>query len=396
MTYMTILEKMQILINNILNHKMVLVLAIALFIFTLFYIIKVINKKQYVLSMIMSFVMILGFTIGDNYSVLSNTFDKFMTTIFENVYFPSIYVYIASILIIFISLIISILNIKIKNIYRIINGIAFIFNGILLVLVLSIVSSSEIDVFSISSLYTDKNLLAILEISIVSFILWIVSLCVVYITNCLYIRFTKEKKVLPVVENELVLTNEEINNLNTDKIDVNLDNTVVPELVLVEDKPVEYIDVRKIPVKYDTVSIVENAVATNTTSSVTNNATNTTSSVTNNATNNNQGFSYIFSDYSSEVFNEIDNRLNGLSEVINQGIVDTKDNASMNDMVDAANKIEYTIDDYKKFVLMLEEIKAKSSKSNLSIDDAMMLNLVNNYSLDDCIRFREILKNNLN
>ena len=78
MTYMTILEKMQILINNILNHKMVLVLAIALFIFTLFYIIKVINKKQYVLSMIMSFVMILGFTIGDNYSVLSNTFDKFI------------------------------------------------------------------------------------------------------------------------------------------------------------------------------------------------------------------------------------------------------------------------------------------------------------------------------
>lgn len=385
MTYMTILEKMQILINNILNYKMVLVLAIALFIFTLFYIIKVINKKQYVLSMIMSFVVILGFTIGDNYSVLSNTFDKFMTTIFENVYFPSIYVYIASILIIFISLIISILNIKIKNIYRIINGIAFIFNGILLVLVLSIVSSSEIDVFSISSLYTDKNLLAILEISIVSFILWIVSLCVVYITNCLYIRFTKEKKVLPVVENELVLTNEKINNLNTDKIDVNLDNTVVPELVLVEDKPVEYIDVRKISVKYDTVSIVENAVATN-----------TTSSVTNNATNNNQGFSYIFSDYSSEVFNEIDNRLNGLSEVINQGIVDTKDNASMNDMVDAVNKIEYTIDDYKKFVLMLEEIKAKSSKSNLSIDDAMMLNLVNNYSLDDCIRFREILKSNLN
>ena len=385
MTYMTILEKMQILINNILNHKMVLVLAIALFIFTLFYIIKVINKKQYVLSMIMSFVVILGFTIGDNYSVLSNTFDKFMTTIFENVYFPSIYVYIASILIIFISLIISILNIKIRNIYRIINGIAFIFNGILLVLVLSIVSSSEIDVFSISSLYTDKNLLAILEISIVSFILWIVSLCVVYITNCLYIRFTKEKKVLPVVENELVLTNEKINNLNTDKIDVNLDNTVVPELVLVEDKPVEYIDVREIPVKYDTVSIVENAVATN-----------TTSSVTNNATNNNQGFSYIFSDYSSEVFNGIDNRLNGLSEVINQGIVDTKDNASMNDMVDAVNKIEYTIDDYKKFVLMLEEIKAKSSKSNLSIDDAMMLNLVNNYSLDDCIRFREILKSNLN
>lgn len=380
MTYMTILEKMQILINNILNHKMVLVLAVALFIFTLFYIIKVINKKQYVLSMIMSFVVILGFTIGDNYSVLSNTFDKFMTTIFENVYFPSIYVYIASILIIFISLIISILNIKIRNIYRIINGIAFIFNGILLVLVLSIVSSSEIDVFSISSLYTDKNLLAILEISIVSFILWIVSLCVVYITNCLYIRFTKEKKVLPVVENELVLTNEEINNLNTDKIDVNLDNTVVPELVLVEDKPVEYIDVRKISVKYDTVSIVENTVATN----------------TNNATNNNQGFSYIFSDYSSEVFNEIDNRLNGLSEVVNQDIVDTKDNASMNDMVDAVNKIEYTIDDYKKFVLMLEEIKAKSSKSNLSIDDAMMLNLVNNYSLDDCIRFREILKSNLN
>ena len=63
---------------------------------------------------------------------------------------------------------------------------------------------------------------------------------------------------------------------------------------------------------------------------------------------------------------------------------------------DVIQYLGFTIDDYKKFVLMLEEIKAKSNKSNLSIDDAMMLNLVNNYSLDDCIRFREILKSNLN
>lgn len=364
MTYMTILEKLQILVSNILNFKMVLVLAIALFIFTLFYFIKVINKKQYILSMIMSFIVILWFIISDNYGILSSTFDKFMTTIFENVYFPSIYVYIASILIIFISLLISILNTKIKNIYRIVNAIAFIFNGILLVLVLSIVSSSEIDVFSISSLYTDKNLLAILEVSITSFILWIISVCIIYITNCLYVRLMDTKKE---IKNE----NDEI--IDTLEIDDNeiIENGVVPELVLVEDKPIVYMDAREIPVKYDDLYKPTDI-------------------------NTNYGFSYIFSDYSSCVFNDIDNRLNSTLEVTTEDSTDIKVNTSMNDMVGAVNKIEYTIDDYKKFALMLEEIKSKSNKSNLSIDDIMMLNLVNNYSLDDCIRFREILKSNLN
>ena len=376
MKYMTILEKLQILISNILNFKMVLVLAVALFIFTLFYIIKVINKKQYILSMIMSFVVILWFTISDNYGILSNTFDKFMTTIFENVYFPSIYVYIASILIIFISLLISILNTKIRNIYRIVNAIVFIFNGILLVLVLSIVSSSEIDVFSISSLYTDKNLLAILEISITSFILWVITICIIYITNCLYVRLIDPKKEVVVTKNDLVIEKDEI--IATDEIDNNKiienENGIAPELVLVEDKPIVYMNAREIPVKYDDLSVVDKSTDTNT----------------------NQGFSYIFSDYSSEVFNGVDNRVNSMAEVATKDTVNMNVDTSMNDIVGVVNKIEYTIDDYKKFALMLEEIKAKSNKSNLSIDDIMMLNLVNNYSLDDCIRFREILKSNLN
>ena len=57
---------------------------------------------------------------------------------------------------------------------------------------------------------------------------------------------------------------------------------------------------------------------------------------------------------------------------------------------------EYTLNDYKKIVEMLKEIKNNSNKNNISIDDAVTMSLINNYSIDDCVKFKEILESNLN
>ena len=51
---------------------------------------------------------------------------------------------------------------------------------------------------------------------------------------------------------------------------------------------------------------------------------------------------------------------------------------------------------YKKIVEMLKEIKNNSNKNNISIDDAVTMSLINNYSIDDCVKFKEILESNLN
>ena len=49
-------------------------------------------------------------------------------------------------------------------------------------------------------------------------------------------------------------------------------------------------------------------------------------------------------------------------------------------------KLKTMVDDYLKY-------KGKiTSSSNISIDEAVTLSLINNYSVDDCIRFKEILE----
>ena len=57
---------------------------------------------------------------------------------------------------------------------------------------------------------------------------------------------------------------------------------------------------------------------------------------------------------------------------------------------------DYTIDDYKKISKMLKALKIHASGSNISVDDAVTISLISNYSIDDCVKFKEILESNLN
>ena len=56
----------------------------------------------------------------------------------------------------------------------------------------------------------------------------------------------------------------------------------------------------------------------------------------------------------------------------------------------------YSVDDYKKIIKMLTEIKNYANGTNINIDDAVAIGLINNYSIDDCMKFKNILENNLN
>ena len=56
---------------------------------------------------------------------------------------------------------------------------------------------------------------------------------------------------------------------------------------------------------------------------------------------------------------------------------------------------EYTIEDYKKIIEMLNNIKLQSI-SNINIEDAVAISLINNYSVEDCMKFKKLLESNLN
>lgn len=210
MTYLSILEKMKILFNTLLDFKIILIFTGLLIFLTFLYIIKKLNSKRYTKCIILSLIISLLISILDNQKALSSTFDDFTTIFFRNIYFPSVYVYISIIVIILISTIVALLNNNTKKVYKVINSSAFIVNSILFILILNIIAKNKIDVFSINSLYTNTSLVVALEISTGLFLIWVGLLLIAYTTNCIIERMTNRKETI-------------------DELAVNVDNNIPQE-----------------------------------------------------------------------------------------------------------------------------------------------------------------------
>ena len=60
------------------------------------------------------------------------------------------------------------------------------------------------------------------------------------------------------------------------------------------------------------------------------------------------------------------------------------------------NNTTYTVEDYKKMIKMLHSLKHYSNNSNITIDDAISISLISNYTIEDCLKFKELLESNLN
>ena len=72
MTYLSLFEKIKILMGTIFDFKVVLIFSIILLILTVLYMIKVLDKKKYTLSMIGSFITVFAVSIISNFKILSN------------------------------------------------------------------------------------------------------------------------------------------------------------------------------------------------------------------------------------------------------------------------------------------------------------------------------------
>ena len=80
MTYLSIIEKLRILFDMLLDFKFILVFVILLFVLTIIYIFKKISTKRYILMMVGLLVLLLLISIISNYKILFNTFDNFTTS----------------------------------------------------------------------------------------------------------------------------------------------------------------------------------------------------------------------------------------------------------------------------------------------------------------------------
>jgi len=70
MTYLNIIEKLKVLIDMLLDFKVVLIFTILLIITSIFYIIKKINSKKYILISLLLLVIMFGISIISNFELI--------------------------------------------------------------------------------------------------------------------------------------------------------------------------------------------------------------------------------------------------------------------------------------------------------------------------------------
>lgn len=459
MSYLSIVEKFKILFDMILDVKFIFIFLGVLVIATFLYLIKKIDNRKYIMIITLSLLLILGIDIVINYKELAEVFDNFMTIFFSNIYFPSVYVYVGTLLIVAIAFITSMFNKMLNKIYKIINGITFVMNNILLVIILNIIAKNKIDVFTPNELYTNINLVAVLEISIGLFVLWVLSLIVVYTTSVICDRIgnkrrefvtcdinsdveeiditkdtssynnvltpveaVSEVKEPSIVTYEIESNNvepeviEEVSNVDTnvgtDDVKENNSNVVTFDDILNGRIPVNYYENVLSVDEHDIVNpqeVFENKYKEYKEKSNIESFQDIVNDVNedkvviikNNKAKDNLRINTVTLD-SLEDKNDIVDTMVTLESSGNENISEVTnelDNTDKIDVVTSNEKIRkdsYSLDDYKKFIAMLGELKDFTNSNNVSIDDAVTISLINNYSIDDCLKFKEILESNLN
>ena len=459
MSYLSIVEKFKILFDMILDFKFIFIFLGVLVIATFLYLIKKIDNRKYIMIITLSLLLILGIDIVINYKELAEVFDNFMTIFFSNIYFPSVYVYVGTLLIVAIAFITSMFNKMLNKIYKIINGITFVMNNILLAIILNIIAKNKIDVFTPNELYTNINLVAVLEISIGLFVLWVLSLIVVYTTSVICDRIgnkrrefvtcdinsdvegiditkdtssynnvltpveaVSEVKEPSIVTYEIESNNvepeviEEVSNVDTnvgtDDVKENNSNVVTFDDILNGRIPVNYYENVLSVDEHDIVNpqeVFENKYKEYKEKSniesfqdIVNDANeDKVVIIKNNKAKDNLRINTVTLDSLEDKNDTVDTMVTSessgnenISEVTNE--LDNTDKIDVVTSNEEIRKDSYSLDDYKKFIAMLGELKDFTNSNNVSIDDAVTISLINNYSIDDCLKFKEILESNLN
>lgn len=459
MSYLSIVEKFKILFDMILDVKFIFIFLGVLVIATFLYLIKKIDNRKYIMIITLSLLLILGIDIVINYKELAEVFDNFMTIFFSNIYFPSVYVYVGTLLIVAIAFITSMFNKMLNKIYKIINGITFVMNNILLVIILNIIAKNKIDVFTPNELYTNINLVAVLEISIGLFVLWVLSLIVVYTTSVICDRIGNKRRELVTCD-----INSDVEGIDITKDTSSYNNVLTPVEAVSEVKEPSIVtyEIESNNVEPEVIEEVSNVDTNVGTDDVKENNSNvvTIDDILNgripvnyyenvlsvdahDIVNPQEVFENKYKEYKEksniESFQDIVNDVNedkvviiknnkakdnlrintvtldsledkndivdtmvtsesscneNISEVTNE--LDNTDKINVVTSNEEIRKDSYSLDDYKKFIAMLGELKDFTNSNNVSIDDAVTISLINNYSIDDCLKFKEILESNLN
>ncbi len=179
MTEISLLDKLKVVFSMSTNVFNIAILVFLAFISFLFITTNKNNAKESKKAYLMLYVILFIVILAKYYNGVSTMFDYFMNNLFTVIYFPNIAVFIGALIVSNIIMLISIFNTTTKKFIKVLNVIMSSIMDYLFILTLTIINSKNINVFDMSSMYSNTKVHSIIELSSNIFILWI-SFLIIY------------------------------------------------------------------------------------------------------------------------------------------------------------------------------------------------------------------------
>lgn len=210
MVELSLMERLKLIFNLIFSSPLflILLLGIAIMLVDSFIISKK-NKKTKVLYLIISILSII-ILLQNYYNSLFNVFDTIAKNIVTIIYFPSVLEYIIIMLISLIIILVSIFSKKINKKIKFTNLLIFIIELFLFFLILDQITNNKVDLTNKISIYSNINLMALFELSIIIFAVWMIFLILYKIIYKLNHKNDKKDNNSFYEEPELPKTIEEL------------------------------------------------------------------------------------------------------------------------------------------------------------------------------------------
>lgn len=196
----SLVEKIKILMDIIISSPLFLFCGMIAVSLLIWFIVCVKQQKKQNNWIFVSIWIVIGFIIVMMYSsFFVNLADKIFDKIFMVLYFPSLTTYITIILFSNVCFIHSLIDKKSKNIYKIINFVNSLLVNMILVLVIDIINKNSINIYNEINLYTNSNLLVLLELTSGIFASWLMINLLILAHHKLKKYDTKETPKMPEI-----------------------------------------------------------------------------------------------------------------------------------------------------------------------------------------------------
>lgn len=207
MIQVNILEQLTRLFEIFSTNSYVLILSISSVVFFLILLVanKFKNKKITKILCIFVYLIVFGTLIFFYHKEILNLLDYLMNNIFLFLFFPNLAVYALVLVIINFIIVKSTFSNNENKFVKIINIICFILFNIIFYLIIDNVIKNKVDVYEQLSIYTNNDLLILIELSMNLFLLWLVILLIFKISTNLVNYTIKRKELVKVkVANEVI------------------------------------------------------------------------------------------------------------------------------------------------------------------------------------------------